>query len=138
MLRSLFIFEVFLVSTNKIIYITSCVFILITTSMSRVVGFNLSTSPSSICRSMNPPVAIFLSTDCTNHTIVIVFVLVIEPLLYSMSLQCPLEDIRICKLIPNSKRYGNFQVKLLIELPIPFLPPNIVRITSLQTSKTIT
>jgi hypothetical protein len=120
------IFEVLLVRTYKILYITSCIFELITTLMSRVVGFNLNTSPSSICRSMNPLAAIFLFTDCTNLTPIIVYVLVIVPLLDSLNLQCSLEDIRIHKLLPKCKRYGNFQAKLLIELLIPFLPPNIV------------
>jgi hypothetical protein len=131
------IFKVFLVSTNKISYITSCAFILSTTNMSRVVGFNLNISPSSICRSANPPVEMFLSTDCTDPTRVIMFVYIIKPLLHSKSLQCPLKDIRILKLIPNSKLNENFQIKLLIELPVPFLLSNIIRITSVHTSKTI-
>ena len=42
--------------------------------MSRVVGFNLNTNSSCIYRSMNPPLAMVLSLDCTDLIRVIMFV----------------------------------------------------------------
>jgi hypothetical protein len=89
------ILKVLLISTNKIVDIISGVFVLITINMNQVVSFNLNINLRSINRSMNPPCAMLFFTDFTNSTHVVVFVVVIEPPLHSISLQGPLEDICI-------------------------------------------